>query len=92
MTVPALVQRDIVDRFTAWGGADNEGSAIMKSITTKLILSALGVALLGAPAFAQKPHRHATTNQQTQIQRSTTYNAQQGEFGSESGGYNPGDY
>jgi hypothetical protein len=84
------VQRDIVDRFSAWGGADNEGSAIMKSITTKLILSALGVALLGAPAFAQKPHRQ-TTNQEQQTQRSTTNNAQQSEFGSE-GGYYPGDY
>jgi len=62
----------------------------MKSITTKLILSALGVALLGAPAFAQKPHRQATTNQETQTQRSTN-NAQQSEFGSE-GGYYPGDY
>jgi hypothetical protein len=83
------VQRDIGDRFSAWGGADNEGSAIMKSITTKLILSALGVALLGAPAFAQKPHRQ--TNQEQQTQRSTTNNAQQSEFGSE-GGYYPGDY
>ena len=61
----------------------------MKSITTKLILSALGVALLGAPAFAQKPHRQ--TSQEQQTQRSTINNAQQSEFGSE-GGYYPGDY
>jgi hypothetical protein len=63
----------------------------MKSIITKIILSALGVALLGAPAFAQKPHRQATTNQETQIQRSTSNAAQQSEFGSEQG-YYPGDY
>jgi hypothetical protein len=28
----------------------------MKSLTTKLVLSALGVALLATPAFAQKHH------------------------------------
>jgi hypothetical protein len=63
----------------------------MKSINTKLILSALGIALLATPAFAQKPHRQATS-QDTQIQRSTSSTAQQSEFGAESGGYYPGDY
>jgi hypothetical protein len=67
----------------------------MKSINTKLILSALGIALLATPAFAQNTqqntHRHVS-NRDTQIQRSTGY-AQPSEFGSESGsGYYPGDY
>jgi hypothetical protein len=35
----------------------------MKSIKSKLLLSALGVALLATPAFAQKP-RHQTSRQQ----------------------------
>ena len=61
----------------------------MKSINTKLILSALGIALLATPAFAQSSHRQA--NQDTQIQRSNSNAAQQGEFGSEQG-YYPGDY
>ncbi len=61
----------------------------MKSINTKLILSALGIALLATPAFAQNARRHVS-NQETQIQRSTSSAAQQGEFGAEQG--NPGDY
>ena len=35
--------------------------------TSKLILSALGVALLATPAFAQKPH-HQVTHQAAQSQ------------------------
>jgi hypothetical protein len=31
----------------------------MKSLTTKLLLSALGFALIATPALAQRPHRHA---------------------------------
>jgi hypothetical protein len=62
----------------------------MKSINTKLILSALGIALLATPAFAQNSHRHVS-NQDTQIQRSNSNAAQQSEFGSEQG-YYPGDY
>ncbi len=31
----------------------------MKTLNTKLVLSALGIALLATPAFAQKPHRQA---------------------------------
>jgi hypothetical protein len=62
----------------------------MKSINTKLILSALGIALLATPAFAQNLHRQGS-NQDTQIQRSNSNAAQQSEFGSEQG-YYPGDY
>jgi hypothetical protein len=62
----------------------------MKSINTKLILSALGIALLATPAFAQSSHRQVS-NQDTQIQRSNSNAAQQSEFGSEQG-YYPGDY
>jgi hypothetical protein len=36
----------------------------MKSLNTKLVLSALGiVAMLTSPAFAQKPHHVARANQ-----------------------------
>jgi hypothetical protein len=31
----------------------------MKSLNTKLLLSAIGIALLATPAFAQRPYRHA---------------------------------
>ncbi len=31
----------------------------MKSLTSKLLLSALGIALIATPALAQRPHRHA---------------------------------
>jgi hypothetical protein len=31
----------------------------MKSLTSKLLLSALGIALVATPALAQRPHRHA---------------------------------
>lgn len=37
----------------------------MKSLNTKLALTALGVALLATPAFAQRPH-HQVTHQQTE--------------------------
>lgn len=30
----------------------------MKSLNTKLLLSALGIALLATPAFAQRPYHH----------------------------------
>jgi hypothetical protein len=36
----------------------------MKSMNTKLVLSALGLALLATPAFAQKPH-HRIANPET---------------------------
>jgi hypothetical protein len=39
----------------------------MKSLNTKLMLSALGVALLATPAFAQRPHQQLS-NQQSQLQ------------------------
>jgi hypothetical protein len=35
----------------------------MKSLNTKLLLSALGIALLATPAFAQRPERHTRTVQ-----------------------------
>ena len=31
----------------------------MKSLTSKLLLSALGFALIATPALAQRPHHHA---------------------------------
>jgi hypothetical protein len=62
----------------------------MKSINTKLILSALGIALLATPALAQSSHRQYS-NQDTQTQRSNSNASQQSEFGSEQG-YYPGDY
>jgi hypothetical protein len=37
----------------------------MKSLTSKLLLSALGIALLATPALAQRPHRHAPAQQAT---------------------------
>jgi hypothetical protein len=58
----------------------------MKSINTKLILSALGIALLATPALAQTSHRHA--NQDSQ--RSYSY-TQQSEPSANQGAY-PGDY
>ena len=39
----------------------------MKSLHTKLLLSALGIALLATPAFAQRPQHH-THYTQTQSQ------------------------
>jgi hypothetical protein len=53
-------------RFAAWGGATREGYATMKSINTKLILSALGIALLATPALAQTSQRHEPRNPQAQ--------------------------
>jgi hypothetical protein len=41
----------------------------MNSIHTKLVLSALGVALLATPAFAQRPHRQPAHQQ---VQTTTT--------------------
>ena len=35
----------------------------MKSLTSKLLLSALGFALIATPALAQRPHRHAPAPQ-----------------------------
>jgi len=35
----------------------------MKSLTGKLLLSALGIALVATPALAQRPHRHAPAQQ-----------------------------
>jgi hypothetical protein len=41
----------------------------MKSLNTKLVLSALGVALLATPALAQRPEHQASQHQaQTQLQ------------------------
>jgi len=39
----------------------------MKSLNTKLVLSALGIAMLATPAFAQRPH-HQHAQQQMQYQ------------------------
>jgi hypothetical protein len=35
----------------------------MKSLTSKLLLSALGIALIATPALAQRPHRNAPPRQ-----------------------------
>lgn len=35
----------------------------MKSLTSKLLLSALGIALVATPALAQRPYRHAPARQ-----------------------------
>jgi hypothetical protein len=40
----------------------------MKSLNTKLVLSAIGIALLSSPAFAQKPTRQFSQEQSTQYQ------------------------
>jgi hypothetical protein len=40
----------------------------MKSLNTKLLLSALGIALLATPAFAQRPYRHASEQSQYNYQ------------------------
>jgi hypothetical protein len=55
-------------------------------------LAALGIALLGTPAFAQKPHRHATSYEM-QLQHSRIFNSvsAQNSFGG-SGYFYPGDY
>jgi hypothetical protein len=44
----------------------------MKSLTSKLLLSALGIALVATPALAQRPHRHAPA-QQANINPLPTY-------------------
>jgi hypothetical protein len=90
VTGAGLVRCEIIDRLLGVGRyCLREGSATMKSINTKLILSALGIALLAAtPAFAQSSHRQA--NQDTQVQRSNS-NAQQSEYGADQGTY-PGVY
>lgn len=54
----------------------------MKSLNMKLVLSALGIALLATPAFAQKPHRQAS--QQTLGQAPSATGA---EFGGSVGVY-----
>jgi hypothetical protein len=62
----------------------------MKTLNTKLVLSAVAIALLGTPAFAQKPHRQAahqaaqhqvTTGEtdQTVIPSSSLYGGSYGE-------------
>jgi hypothetical protein len=45
----------------------------MKSLNTKLVLSALGIALLATPAFAQKP-THQTKGQQSAATTTTESN------------------
>jgi len=45
----------------------------MKSLNTKLVLSALGIALLATPAFAQKP-THQTKNDQSSTATTTQSN------------------
>jgi hypothetical protein len=35
----------------------------MKSITTKLLLSAMAIAIVATPALAQRPHRQAPAQQ-----------------------------
>jgi hypothetical protein len=40
----------------------------MKSLNTKLVLSAVGIALLATPAFAQRTHRQVVHPTQSQIQ------------------------
>ena len=40
----------------------------MKTLNTKLILSALGIALLATPAFAQKPNHQPSQASQVQDQ------------------------
>jgi hypothetical protein len=47
-------------------------NANMTSLNTKLVLSALGIALLASPAFAQKSHHRAAA--QTEIQDSAAQN------------------
>jgi hypothetical protein len=49
----------------------NREESTMKSLKTKLVLSALGIALLATPAFAQRPLHHAH-NAQTQSQDPST--------------------
>jgi len=55
----------------------------MKSLTTKLALSALGIALLATPALAQRPHRQVSQQDQTQYQATDTYPNPQIHSGSE---------
>jgi hypothetical protein len=42
----------------------------MKSLHTKLVLSAIGIALLATPAFAQRQHRQVTQEQTQAYQAS----------------------
>jgi len=55
----------------------------MKTLNTKLVLSALGLALLASPAFAaQKAHRASTYQTQTQSERySSEIVPSSGEYG-----------
>jgi hypothetical protein len=48
----------------------------MTSLNTKLVLSALGIALLATPAFAQKLHHRTAV--QTEIQDSAAWNGGSG--------------
>ena len=54
----------------------------MNALNTKLVLSALGIALLATPAFAQKTHRQAP--QQTLVNQVPSTGA---EFGGSVGTY-----
>ena len=47
----------------------NRENKTMKSLHTKLVLSALGIALLATPAFAQRPHH--VVRQQLQAPETT---------------------
>ncbi len=45
----------------------------MKSITSKLVFSAIGIALLASPAFAQRPYHHVRVPAQLQNNTVGTY-------------------
>lgn len=45
----------------------------MKSLKTKLMLSAVGIALLATPALAQKPHHQTPRQQEIQSQYNNSY-------------------
>jgi len=64
--MPQLVQRQIAVIQTAEGDTEVKDWT-MKSLNSKLVLSALGIALLATPAFAQKPtYRQQATTQYPQ--------------------------
>jgi hypothetical protein len=50
-------------RISLQGAVPNTEDATMKSLSTKLVLSALGFALLAGPAVAQKPADQYLANQ-----------------------------
>ena len=55
----------------------NRENKKMKSLNTKLVLSALAVALLATPAFAQRSHQQTSTGTQTQYQLRAANNGQE---------------